>query len=271
MDFPKNEKLIEAISELDNVVNQLLDIEKGCPWDKEQTPHTLSEYHIEECFELVDAIRKNEPENVCDELGDLIFGLMLLAKKYSLQNDFDFADALLGASAKMRRRHPHVFTEQNNNPSIDELHKTWEIIKKSEKKVKQGALETIPNNLPALTRAYRIHAKAANAGFTWTDDEDVERQVEAEWLEFLDAKAAKDHDAIVHELGDIMFTLAELGRRCGVKSSYALDLTNNRFVERFEMMEKLANQRGLEFSNLSLDEKDELWEEVKNKINNKTI
>ncbi len=149
---------------------------------------------------------------------------------------------------------------------MEELHKTWESIKKSEKKVKQGALASIPNNLPALTRAYRIHAKAANTGFTWSENEDVERQVESEWLEFLDAREANDQKAMEHELGDILFTLAELGRRNGIKSSYALDLTNNRFVQRFEMMEKLATQRGLDFSALTLDEKDELWEEVKKEI-----
>ncbi len=263
MSLEKNEKLLTAISEMDYIVNTLLDEEKGCPWDRAQTPHSLSEYHIEECFELVDAIRKNEINNVCDEMGDLIFGIMLLAKKYSQQNSFDFADALKTSCAKMRRRHPHVFEENNNDKSMEELHKTWESIKKAEKKEKQGALASIPNNLPALTRAYRIHAKAGNTGFTWTEDEDVERQVEAEWLEFLDAKESKDVDAITHELGDILFTLTELGRRSGVKASYALDLTNNRFVKRFEAMENLANQRGLDFANLSLDEKDELWEEVK--------
>ncbi len=266
MNTEKNEKLLESIAEMDIMVRTLLDKELGCPWDREQTPHTLSEYNIEECFELVDAIRKDEPHNVCDEMGDLVFGIMLLAHKYSEKNQFDFADAIQSGIAKMKRRHPHVFQEKNNNKSMEELHNTWEAIKKAEKKEKQGALSSIPNNLPALTRAYRIHAKSAIAGFTWDDEEDVERQVEAEWLELLDAKASGDVDAMTHELGDMIFALTEMGRRMGVKASYAVDLTNNRFTSRFEGMEKLATQRGLDFSSLTLDEKDELWEEVKKNL-----
>ncbi len=265
----KNEKLLSAIQEMDNIVNTLLDGEKGCPWDKEQTPHTLSEYTIEECFELVDAIRKNDAPNACDEMGDLVFGIMLIAKKYSEQGKFDFADALNTGIAKMRRRHPHVFDDTQNatTKSMEELHLTWESIKKEEKEKstaeKKGVFSSIPNDLPSLTRAYRIHAKAANAGFTWDDEEEVERQVEAEWLELLDAKASGNQDAISHELGDMFFALTEMGRRMGVKASYAVDMTNNRFINRFEAMENLASQRNLDFSALSLDEKDELWEEVK--------
>lgn len=269
MNNQKNEKLLSAIQEMDSIVNTLLDKEKGCPWDKEQTPHSLSEYTIEECFEVVDAIRKNEANEVCDEMGDLVFGVMLIAKKYSEQNKFDFADALNNGVAKMKRRHPHVFddTENGSQKSMDELHTTWEAIKKIEKEKKaeekQGVFSSIPTDLPSLTKAYRIHAKAANIGFTWDDDEEVERQVEAEWLELLDAKASGDKEAMTHELGDMFFALTEMGRRMGIKASYAVDMTNIRFIKRFETMEKLALQRKLDFSTLSLDDKDELWEEAK--------
>jgi len=272
MSEKKNEKLLFAIQEMDTLVNALLDKNKGCPWDKEQTPHTLSEYTIEECFEFVDAIRKNEAANACDEMGDLIFGIMLIAKKYSEQGEFDFADALNNGIAKMRRRHPHVFDDTKNKEqkSMDELHTTWESIKKEEKEQKpqeeQGVFSSIPKDLPSLTKAYRIHAKAANVGFTWDDEEEVERQVEAEWLELLDAKASGDKDAMTHELGDMFFALTELGRRMGIKASYAVDMTNNRFVERFEAMEKIALQKNLDFSALSLDDKDELWEKVKKEL-----
>lgn len=269
MNNQKNEKLISAIQEMDSIVNTLLDTEKGCPWDKEQTPHTLSEYTIEECFEVVDAIRKNDTAEVCEEMGDLVFGIMLIAKKYAEQNKFDFADALNQGIAKMKRRHPHVFNdaETGSQKSLDELHATWEAIKKTEKEeksqAKQGVFSSIPTDLPSLTKAYRIHAKAANIGFTWDEDDEVERQVEAEWLELLDAKASGNTDAMTHELGDMFFALTEMGRRMGIKASYAVDMTNNRFIERFEGMEELAKQRNLDFSALSLDDKDELWEEVK--------
>ena len=117
--------------------------------------------------------------------------------------------------------------------------------------------------MPPLTKAYRLHAKAAGAGFTWEDDEDVERQVEAEWLELLDAPASGSEAEKEHELGDMLFTLVELGRRMGVKSAAALDLAANRFRSRFDAMEALARERGLDFKELSLDDKDELWNEVK--------
>lgn len=261
------EKLTQAVAAMNGVIEKILAEDGGCPWDKEQTPHTLSEYTIEEMFEFVDAVRKDNIKDACDEMGDLVFGVMLIAHKYAQQNAFDFADALMKSVAKMQRRHPHVFAKTDNDDlSKEALHQTWEKIKnqeKAEKGEKEGALASIPNNLPALTRAYRIHAKAAKAGFTWDDDEDVEKQVEAEWLELLDAKAGGDPKHIEHELGDMIFSLTEFGRRLGVKASYATDMTCNRFVKRFEGMEALARERGLDFENLSLDEKDELWNEVK--------
>lgn len=268
----KNEKLIHAILGMENVLNSILNDETGCPWDKEQTPHTLSEYMIEECFEVVDAIRKNEIPHVCDEMGDLLFGITLIAKKYAQAGNFDLADVINMSTTKMKRRHPHVFNEDEDNKiSKQNLSKRWEEIKKQEKKdagEKKGVFSSLPDALPPLTKAYRIHAKAAQAGFTWTDEEDVERQVEAEWLELLDAKASGKQDAIEHELGDMFFSLTELGRRMGIKASYALDIANNRFLNRFQAMEALAEERNLEFSTLSLDDKDELWEEVKKKEQN---
>jgi len=121
----------------------------------------------------------------------------------------------------------------------------------------------LPAGLPPLTKAYRLHSKVARVGFTWDEDEEVERQVEAEWLEFLDACATGDDEAIRHEYGDHLFTLVELGRRKGIKAAEALDAANRRFLARYEAMENLATERGKDFASLSLDEKDELWEEVK--------
>ena len=145
--------------------------------------------------------------------------------------------------------------------------KNWAAIKKAEKEAEgeasKGVLSSVPSGLPPLTKAYRLHAKAAGAGFTWDDDEEVERQVEAEWLELLDARASGSDAAKEHELGDMIFTLVELGRRMGVKAGSAVDFAANRFRARFEAMEKLARERGLDFKALSLDEKDELWNEVK--------
>ena len=256
----------EQLLRFQNVVNQLIDPEKGCPWDKEQTPVSMCEYLIEECHELVDAIRSGKPGHACDELGDLLFVVLLMARRFELAGQFSLSDALKMGADKMIRRHPHVFGEQNC-ATMDDLMKNWAAIKKAEKEAEGesagGVLSSVPSGLPPLTKAYRLHAKAAGAGFTWDEDEEVERQVEAEWLELLDARASGSDEAKEHELGDMIFTLVELGRRMGVKAASAVDFAANRFRARFEAMEALARERGLDFKALSLDEKDELWNEVK--------
>jgi len=256
----------EQLLHFQNVIDQLIDPEKGCPWDKEQTPISMCEYLIEECHELVDAIRSGKPGHACDEMGDLLFVLLLMARRFELSGQFSLGDALKMGADKMVRRHPHVFGESGCN-NLDELMKNWAAIKKAEKEAAaddaQGTLASVPSGLPPLTKAYRLHAKAAGAGFTWEEDEEVERQVEAEWLELLDARASGSDVAKEHELGDMIFTLVELGRRMGVKAGSAVDGAANRFRARFDAMEQLARKRGLDFKSLPLDEKDELWNEVK--------
>ena len=189
-----------------------------------------------------------------------------MARRFELAGQFSLGDALKMGADKMTRRHPHVFGDAGCE-SIDQLMKNWAAIKKAEKEQEagepKGTLSSVPSGLPPLTKAYRLHAKAAGAGFTWDDDEEVERQVEAEWLELLDARASGSDEAKEHELGDMIFTLVELGRRMGVKAGAAVDFAANRFRSRFDAMEALARERGLDFKALSLDEKDELWNEVK--------
>ena len=256
----------EQLLRFQNVIDQLIDPEKGCPWDKEQTALSMCEYLIEECHELVDAIRSNKPGHACDEMGDLLFVLLLMARRFELAGQFSLGDALKIGADKMVRRHPHVFSGESCD-SMDDLMKNWAAIKKAEKEAEagepKGTLSSVPSGLPPLTKAYRVHAKAASAGFTWDEDEDVERQVEAEWLELLDARASGTEAEKEHELGDMMFTLVELGRRMGVKAASAVDGAANRFRSRFEAMEALARERGLDFKELSLDDKDDLWNEVK--------
>lgn len=256
----------EALAHIQSVIDTLLDPAGGCPWDKAQTPLSLCEYLIEECHELVDAIRAGKPGHACDEMGDLLFLLIFVADRFAREGSFTLADALEASVAKMTRRHPHVFGN-TSFANQAEFTKAWADIKKAEKaaagETESGALASVPTGLPPLTKAYRLHAKAAQAGFTWDDDEEVERQVEAEWLELLDARASGDPAAQEHELGDMIFSLVELGRRMEIKAAHATDGAANRFRTRFQAMESLARERGLDFSTLSLDEKDALWNEVK--------
>jgi ATP diphosphatase len=255
-----------ALDKLQHVVEQLLG-PQGCPWDKEQTPVSLTEYIIEECFELVDAIRSGDDKNIGNELGDVLFLLIFLAKLHARKNSSDLATSLDNVAAKMIRRHPHVFSDAKYNNKA-ELIENWNNIKLAEQKDSQseeGLLSGLPQGLPPLTRAYRIHAKAAATGFTWPEDEEVEMQVEAEWLELLDAKASGNDAAFEHEYGDHLFTLVELGRRKGIKAAIALDNAAQRFLRRFALMEQIARSRGLDFKALPLDEKDTLWNEAKSK------
>ena len=255
-----------ALEHIQSVVDKLLDPEGGCPWDRAQTPVSLCEYIIEECHELVDAIRCGKPGHACDEMGDLLFLLIITARRFADAGSFSLADALNAGADKMTRRHPHVFGDAHF-ASQAEFARAWAEIKKAEKaeagERDGGLLSSVPAGLPPLTKAYRLHSKAAQAGFTWDEEEDVERQIESEWLELLDARASGDETAKEHELGDMLFSLVELGRRMGIKAAHALDMADNRFRRRFEAMEKLAKERGRDFAALDLDAKDELWNEVK--------
>ena len=255
-----------ALEHIQSVVDKLLDPEGGCPWDRAQTPVSLCEYIIEECHELVDAIRSGKPGHACDEMGDLLFLLIITARRFADAGSFSLADALNAGADKMTRRHPHVFGDAHF-ASQTEFARAWAEIKKAEKaeagERDGGLLSSVPAGLPPLTKAYRLHSKAAQAGFTWDEEEDVERQIESEWLELLDARASGDETAKEHELGDMLFSLVELGRRMGIKAAHALDMADNRFRRRFEAMEKLAKERGRDFAALDLDAKDELWNEVK--------
>lgn len=236
----------------------------GCPWDKEQTPLSLCDYLAEETFELIDAVRRNHLPDIREELGDVLFLILFIATLY--KQEFSLEDALDEASAKMIRRHPHVFADKAC-ADREALLNTWEAVKKTEKTEKAdqrtGVFASLPDALPPLLKAYRVHAKAARAGFTWDSDVDVEQQVEAEWLEWLDAAATGDPAAAEHEFGDLLFSLVELGRRKGIKANAALHLAVLRFLDRFRHMEERAAKAGQDFSLLDMDEKNRLWDEAK--------
>lgn len=254
-----------ALEELQAVIDRLT-APDGCPWDKEQTPESLAEYVIEESHELVSAIRSGKVADICEELGDVAFLLLFVARLYAKRGQFNLDDALNNNRAKMIRRHPHVFGDTVFD-SLDEQLKAWEKIKRAEHADEdgkpKGMFDSLPETLPPLLKAYRINSKASRVGFTWQEDEEVEQQVEAEWLEWLDASAAGDQEAQKHELGDLLFSIAELGRRKGIKASEALDFANRRFLSRFARMEALAREQERDFAALSLDEKDELWNTAK--------
>lgn len=254
----------EAASALRALIDKLTGPD-GCPWDREQTPQSLAEYIIEESHELATALRAGDVAEAREELGDVAFLLLFVAALFEKQGSFTLAEALDENRAKMVRRHPHVFAGETF-PDLAAQLARWEAIKRAEHEAAgapEGLFASLPPSLPPLTKAYRIHSKVARVGFTWPTDEEVEQQVEAEWLEWLDVAAGEDAAAQKHELGDLIFSLVELGRRKGIKASDALDAADTRFLRRFARMEELARERGLDFAALTLDEKDELWNEAK--------
>lgn len=253
-----------AIDSVREVVRRLT-AEDGCPWDKTQTPESLTEYVIEESHELVSAIRSGTDEDVCEELGDVAFLLLFIAHLYEKKGSFTLRDVFEKNAAKMIHRHPHVFAGEHF-ANLDEQLKAWEKLKQEEHKAEgkpMGVFDSLPRSLDPLARAYRIHSKAARTGFTWETREDVEQQVEEEWLEFLDAQAREDEKAIRHELGDLIFSIVELGRRNNLKANAELDAANERFLSRFRFMEEAARKEEKELSSMPLEEMDKLWAKAK--------
>ncbi len=250
------ERIIEVIDTLTGP--------NGCPWDKEQTPQSMCDYLVEECFELVEAIRQNDAAEIAEELGDVLFLLLFIGRCHDREIPDFLQTALAGNVAKMIRRHPHVYGEKA--ASVAEVVKNWEQIKKLEKAEKDkdpGVFSSLPASLPPLLRAYRINSKAARAGFTWATDADQEAKLDEEWNELQAALSGDDAAAKEEEFGDYLFSLVEYGRRRGIKANSALAVANAKFLRRFEAVEKLARERGLELDRLSLTEMDALWDEIK--------
>lgn len=250
------ERIIEVIDTLTGP--------NGCPWDKEQTPQTMCDYLIEECFELVEAIRQDDKAEIAEELGDVLFLLLFIGRCHDRQIPDFLQTALAGNVAKMIRRHPHVYGDKAAD--VAEVISNWEKIKKAEKAEKDkapGVFASLPASLPPLLRAYRINSKAARMGFTWPTDADQEAKLAEEWSELQTALAGDDPAAREEEFGDYLFSLVEYGRRRGIKANSALSVANAKFLRRFTAMEKLAEERGLELDKLSLTQMDKLWDEIK--------
>lgn len=251
----------KSLEKLRGVISALLGPE-GCPWDKKQTPETLCDYVIEESFELVEAIRSGNKPEAMEELGDVMFLLLFIAELYEKGGDFNLSEAIDSSSAKMIRRHPHVFADTKVD-NQDELLRNWEKIKRGEKKKSERTFDSLPKGLPPMLKAYRINAKAARTGFTYPDDETAEAQLQSEWKEWKQALDSGDKKASEEEFGDYLFTLIELGRRKGIKANTALDGANNKFLERFARLEDLAKEEGLDITEMDIEKLDKLWNRIK--------
>ena len=240
--------------------------QNGCPWDRKQTPKSLSVYLTEEVFELTDAIASEDTGEICEELGDVLFQVFFVAGIYQERGSFDIRAVVRKNIQKMIRRHPHVFGSDTVD-NTDQVRQRWHQIKQTEKNAKnshdRSAIDSVPVNLPALLRAFRISERAARIGFDWPDTAGVVEKVEEEWTELKSAMHNKDSRQIEQEFGDLLFTLVNLARFLKIHPETSLAEAIAKFSQRFKNMEKLANANGQVINVLSPQQLNRLWEDVK--------
>ena len=278
-----------AIEKLVALMVMLRDQKLGCPWDLEQTIESLVPYTLEEVYEVVDAIDKNDMVALKDELGDLLFQVVFYAQIACEEGLFTFDDVADSITAKLIRRHPHVFPDatigsfgSKSYISSDQVAVNWEAIKQEEKikklqhRAERGqtekedstdaiasTLDDVPRSLPALERAYKLQKRAANTGFDWSDIAPVIEKLKEESAEFQSALETKNQQQIQAEIGDVLFTAVNLARHASVEPEIALRAANHRFEERFKWIETTLYSRDQTVNETNQEQLDELWEQAK--------
>lgn len=241
----------------------------GCPWDKQQTPYSLIQYAIEEAHELVEAIEANtSQEDIIEELGDVLLQVVLHSEIARQENRFDIHDVIESINKKMIRRHPHVFSNKDVKDT-DEVVKNWQEIKDEEKKGKPEKKKfDIPENLPALQRSSKIGKKTKKLNFDWENHSQVLEKVEEELLEVKEAIAKNGKEEIENEIGDLLFSVSQLARHLDIEPEQSLRKANRRFEKRFFILKDKVDARGKSMKQLSTEELEEVWVEVKEELKN---
>ncbi|MDR2247350.1 MAG: nucleoside triphosphate pyrophosphohydrolase [Treponema sp.] len=236
----------------------------GCPWDREQTPATLRGDLLEETYECVEAIDEKDPAHIREELGDLFLLVTMLSYMHEQEGCFTVPEVLAGITAKLIRRHPHVFGEVKVRDSAEALD-NWARIKVEQegRKPKDSVLDEVSRALSPLDRAWKLQKKAAASGFDWPDMQGVLGKIGEELQEVGEAAASADGDAVEEELGDLLFSVVNLCRRLNVEPSVALQRTNAKFVKRFIHVEQEMKKAGHEMKKENLCLMDEFWEAAK--------
>lgn len=258
--------LLKAVQHLVEVVSRLRSPDGGCPWDLAQTSESLIPYVIEEAYETVDAIRSGVPQAVCEELGDLLLQVVLQSQIASELGQFTLQEVAQGISDKLIRRHPHVFADVEVE-TVEDVHRNWEQIKAAEKGQDPQVvpplsqkLSRYSRSLPPLMASMKISQKAATAGFEWETVEGVWDKFKEELAEFKEALESNDKAHQEAELGDLLFTIINIARWHDLDPSAALQGTNQRFIQRLQLMERVAD-RPLE--DYTLAELETLWQQAK--------
>jgi ATP diphosphatase len=247
-----------SIDKVKWVMEQLRDPDTGCPWDREQTNESILPYTLEEAYEVADAIEHGTTNDLKEELGDLLFQIIFYTQIASERNEFTFDDVADSIAEKMIFRHPHVFGDVKVN-NADDVYAVWDTQKDKEQNKSmsnKGALEGVTRALPALLRAQKLQKKAARVGFEWNGSNDAFLKVQEEIVEFKEAINDTEKE---EEFGDLLFALVNFGRMEGLNAEEALRKANNKFVKRFEGMEKKHSN----LKNLTLEQMLEAWNEQK--------
>ena len=259
----ENKNVKFAQKSMDNLLKEFQDLVKvihelrvKCPWDREQTIHSIRPLTIEETYELSEEIIKENYKGIKEELGDLLLHIILYSRIAEEQGKFNLQEVLKNIREKLIRRHPHVYGTQKLNDSKSVI-KNWEKLKQKEKK---RTLSGVPKSMPSLLKALRIQQKAAGVGFDWEETKDIKDKILEEINELENAKSQQQKE---EEFGDLIFALVNYARRMNINPETALEKTNLKFIERFNYMEDLAEKQNKKLSELSLNEQENLWQSAK--------
>jgi tetrapyrrole methylase family protein/MazG family protein len=253
--------LSEKFDELVKIM-EILRSEKGCPWDRVQTHDTLKRYLLEEAYELIEAIENKDSKAMKEELGDLLLQIVFHSEIAKQNSNFDINDVIQTIIQKMIRRHPHVFAEADFK-TPEEVLAQWDERKKEEGKLHESILDGIPLALPALLRAYKIQSRVSKVGFDWDNAQGVVEKIKEEVKEVEEAIACQEKNRIEEEIGDLLFSIVNLARFLKIDPEAALRKTNRKFEKRFKKLEKIAKQKGKNLKDMTLQEMDSLWNEIK--------
>ena len=252
----------EQLKAFDRLLTIMDELREKCPWDKKQTFESLRQNTVEEANELATAIVRKDMTEISKELGDVLLHVVFYAKMGSETGDFDMADVCNRLSEKLIFRHPHVYGDVAAQ-NAEEVSQLWEQVKLKEKGGNKTVLSGISDSLPSLIKAYRIQDKVANVGFDWEKKEEVWNKVKEEIGEFEQEIHNMDQDKMTAEFGDLMFALINAARLYKIKPDNALEMTNQKFIRRFNYIEQKATEMGRSLQDMSLDEMEALWQRAK--------
>ena len=258
-----NQSIGNQLEELINLVKRLRGPD-GCPWDKEQTSESLVSYMLEETYEVIETIDEKNWDGLKEELGDLILHIVFQAVIAKENKLFDISESLKNINEKLVRRHPHVFDKKN--VIQDNIISSWELQKHKEKN-RSSRLDGVPISLPGIIRAQRIQEKASHVGLDFQKEEEIWEKISEEMEELKNAQKKNNKHEISEELGDTIFSLINLARFLGISADDALRKSNNKFINRFKMIENELNKEGKNIEDSSFNELEDIWNNIKKNNN----